>query len=500
VLGCTFYNNTAYRGGAIYRNSGTVSLTGNLFFGNTASGGGNVVYSLSGSATSYGYNISDKAAGTVAVTGSGYAEATGDLFNVTNISFATPGDPTTRLIAPGNLETLVSLPADFPTTYFDGSPRETPAAPGAMASQSHGKFFLDCSVSSDVYGRVDPSPEPDTNGFYNSGESVTLTATVTTGIPGVTFSHWTINGVTGAPSNTLSLTMDAHKIVRAVFKGDYVVNDSGDTAGSTAAVTLRYALNNAVDGDTITLPAGATISLTEALPQITQSIVIAGNGATLTQSGFTPSNASQLLYVNRPGLAAVVKINRLHFKGGRATTYGGAIQNIGNLTLESCVFSDNQTTSGTSQGGAVYITGANSSLIVRGCTFYNNTAYRGGAIYRSNGTVSLTGNLFFGNTASNAGNVVYGTVANISSGGYNVSDKAPVTGTTIGSGSGYALATGDLFEVTDISFATPGDPTAKPSSGSNLKTLTALPGGFPAAYFDGTTRNTPATAGAVSAD
>jgi predicted outer membrane repeat protein len=130
----------------------------------------------------------------------------------------------------------------------------------------------------------------------------------------------------------------------------------------------------------------------------------------------------------------------------------------------------------------------------------NNSAYRGGAIYRASGTLSLTGNLFSGNTASDRGNVVYGTVSAITSGGYNVSDNVAVTGTTSGSGSGYDGTTGDLFDVTDISFATDGDPTTKPSSASNLKTLTTLPEGFPTVYFDGTSRNTPATAGAVSAD
>jgi predicted outer membrane repeat protein len=177
-----------------------------------------------------------------------------------------------------------------------------------------------------------------------------------------------------------------------------------------------------------------------------------------------------------------------------------------NLTLESCIFSGNQ--AGT-YGGAVFTNGV---LTVQGCTFYNNKVTgtgnnaNGGAIHRSAGIVSLTGNLFSGNTATTAGNAVYGT-SGITSYGYNVSDMADGLIPAYSAGnaatdSGYNSATGDVFGVTDIAFATGGDPTTKPSSsGSELRTLTpSLPALFPATYFDGTDRDLPATAGAVSAD
>jgi hypothetical protein len=116
------------------------------------------------------------------------------------------------------------------------------------------------------------------------------------------------------------------------------------------------------------------------------------------------------------------------------------------------------------------------------------------------GSHTITGNLFFGNTATNSGNVVYGT-NRATSNGYNVSDKTEGTTANLLT-SGYAAnANGaDLFSVTDITFATSGDPATKPSSGSNLKTLTALPEGFPTTYFNGTPRSLPATAGAVASE
>ncbi|WP_215904883.1 hypothetical protein [Leadbettera azotonutricia] len=215
--------------------------------------------------------------------------------------------------------------------------------------------------------------------------------------------------------------------MRTVFTRRVAVS----TTDNEGMGSFREALANALEGDIITLPANGTITLTSVLPVITRSVTIMGNGATLTQSGFTPDSSTQLLYIN--STSATVKISQLYFKGGRATSNGGAI-------------------------------------------------------YKSGGTNTLTGNLFFGNTAPNY-NVVYSTAT---SGGYNVSDKA--AGTASATGSGYASVVGDLFDVTDITF----DAASKPASATDLKTLTTLPPDFPEVYFDGTLRTLPATAGAAA--
>jgi predicted outer membrane repeat protein len=131
VSGCTFYGNTANStSSAIYNNSGMLTLTGNLFYGNTASGGYNVVYSPGTTINSGSYNVSDYASGTNITTGSGWTFDTTDQ-QVTGITFDgafTPSSATNlKIITP-------SLPTGFPATYFDGSPRDVPATPGAMAA------------------------------------------------------------------------------------------------------------------------------------------------------------------------------------------------------------------------------------------------------------------------------------------------------------------------------------------------------------------------------
>jgi hypothetical protein len=76
-----------------------------------------------------------------------------------------------------------------------------------------------------------------------------------------------------------------------------------------------------------------------------------------------------------------------------------------------------------------------------------------------------------------------------------------VTAPNRNSASGYDFVTedgnADLGPVADVAF----DANFKPTSAANLKTLTTLPEGFPATYFDGTARESAnATAGAVKAD
>jgi len=210
--------------------------------------------------------------------------------------------------------------------------------------------------------------------------------------------------------------------------------DNATTAATTQG-TLRHAITNAIDGDTIrfaVLPgnigtSAATITLETPLPEIRRDITIEGNGVTLTRSpSWTASGNSQLLRNFR-----TITISRVHFKDGLSLGSGGAIYNEESLTLISCIFSGNRTSG---SGGAIQ---NYRNLTVTACTFINNnlsgaTSW-GGAIYtftgsNISGTVNLTGNLFYENRAvsSTRGNVVHRSDGNITviSHGYNVYDDA----------------------------------------------------------------------------
>jgi predicted outer membrane repeat protein len=488
VSGCTFFGNTATtRGGAIFRPSGTLTLTGNVFRDNAAASYP-VVYMSSGSVVSGGFNVSDRDTGAANSGWTFDGDKWAMLLPVSSVSFRPIGGLDSANTVVGIINEIL---VGYPEKDFYGVELSLPgAAAGAVQTPVTGTgWVLDYAASGP--GEVSAAGGTvNDDGLINAGSSITLTAApLSNGV----FEGWTVNGAAhGEQSSTLNLSMDGHKIVRAVFSYSLTVTSVLDSGPGT----LREVLTHAYDGGTVVLPEGQTIILSSLLPQITKSIIIEGNGATLTQGGFTPNNTSQLLYIN--STTAVVRISRLHFKRGVATDYGAAIQNNGGkLTLESCIFSENQTTSSFGWGGAVLTQGSAPTLTVSGCTFYGNTAGTtsgsGGAIYRQGGTLTLVGNIFWANTA-NTYPVVGGGSSSTTTNGYNVSDKE--------GGAGAALS-GWVFNT---------DPNSKDAYLTNLGFLdfkpysTELPeiplplSGFPSTYFDGTPRGTSSTPGAMPAD
>jgi hypothetical protein len=509
VKGCTFYDNRANSyGGTIYNNnSATLSLTGNLFYANTAGSATSypVVYPYNnGMVTSGGYNVVDVALGTgnnqagwTAITGGADADRTiGTDINNLPISGAT-----FRLLqnSGGAANVINTLPANYPTADFYGTAIPAAnAAAGAVqtyVSNMSGYYNIGLSINNSARGTVTPSPAPDQDGLYANG--TTLTAAPQTDC---WFVHWLVNDSVRQSGNTFII--NGHAKVQAVF-GRVISVSSLDNGTNTTSGTLRYALYTAQDWDIINITAGpGTIQLASALPEITKSITINGNGVTLTRTtSFTEGSSSQLLRINSAN--AVVSISRVWFKDGRATDWGGAIcNNAGNLTLESCIFSGNQPGSSSGGNGGAIVN--NGTMTVKGCTFYDNrTNGFGGAIFNNSNsvTLSLTGNLFYGNTASNinSSHVVYRSGGTVISGGYNVADGTLVTNPQ----SGYVPGTGDTtFSALGIAGApfvdaVNGDFT--PDAGLRVPgVMPASPiAGFPAADFKGVNRDWPGAAGAV---
>jgi predicted outer membrane repeat protein len=496
IRGCTFYGNTSnYRGGAVYfSSSGTLTLTGNLFYGNTAASSYPVVYNYNYSGTiNASYNAVDVALGT-ANTQAGWTIGTGD----TTISAALPVSPKSfRLLygseAGGKLPG--TLPVDYPDTDFYGSPIHGGGTAGAVQAgteQGAGYYYLEASVNNSLWGSVTVSPPPDADGLCPAG------STIITPSPagGFSLSYWLVNEVT---AGTAPFSLSAHSRVQAVFNRQVTVNILTD---GTEPGTLRYALANAQDGDRINMSgvtAGTTtITLGSALPEITKSLIIEGNGVTLTRAAsWTAASTSQLLRIRNS--FTEVLIRRVHFKDSRTTGSGGAIYTDGILTLESCIFSGNQVTSG--NGGA--ITSGNNTLTIRGCTFYGNTASSSvGAVYfisMVTKTLTLTGNLFYGNTAPSKPVVSissYDPLPPFKVISYNVVDRSFGTGDTQ---AGWDAGTGDTtFTALGIS-GTPVNTTSFVPVTELSGVLPSAPAGFPATDFYGATRTFPGAPGAVKA-
>jgi hypothetical protein len=265
--------------------------------------------------------------------------------------------------------------------------------------------------------------------------------------------------------------------------------------------SLRYALehtswHNGKAAIRVMLPPGSEIKLKRNLDFYAYGgdLTIEGNGIILSKSSdaWEDMYSSRLITTNNPDYTMTIR--RVHFKGSD----GGAIENYGNLSLESCIFSGNKAEGRSFNGGAIE---NNGTLTVKGCTFYDNHADGGGgAIY--NGTSGqikeLTGNLFFVNTGSNRP-VIFNNndMAGINSGGYNAVDVTLGTGTNQ---SGWAAGTGDTtFSGKGIS----GDPINKdtfaPVPGLSAIIPPDLPD-FPTTDFYGKDRKWPGAPGAVNGD
>jgi hypothetical protein len=491
IRGCTFYGNTsAVAGGAVefWASGKLLTLAGNLFYGNTAPSGP-VLNRFQGTVKA-SYTAVDAVFG-IATGQIGWEAGTGD----TTITAALPISPLSfRLLSGSEAKARLPavLPESYPLTEFYGNTIQGGGAAGAVQANTAQGYYLETSVNHSLRGSVTVSSPPDVDGLYPAGSVITANPT-----SGYYFAYWLVNGV---KTTTTTLSLTTHSWVQAVFNGVVTVTDFTDGPGSEAVPTLRYALANAGDGDSITFsgvtPGTTVIVLESALPSITKNLTIEGNGVTLTRAASWAFNsaASQLLRIT--GETAEVLIRRVYFKDGLTRNYGGAIDNSGILTLESCIFSGSRTDSGSdavsAYGGAVY---SQNTLTIRGCTFYGNTAGSyGGAVffYDYEKTLTLTGNLFFGNTAPSGYSAVY--AYGYIDASYNVVDA------DFGweaDQSGWPAQTGDTTTST------------LPISGKTFKLLygspaaarlpAALPEEYPATDFYGNTISGGGAAGAVQA-
>jgi hypothetical protein len=494
VKGCTFYGNSAGFGGAVYNRLSTLNLTGNLFYGNTASSSGRIVFNGNNvTITSGGYNVVDVDLGS-GTNQSGWTPASTDK----RISDQPVAPVSFKLLSAGGAANVINtLPAGYPAFDFYGAAINAPAATGAVQGTINGLgYLLDLSVNDRTRGSIGATPAPNDDGLYSG--TVTITASEASGY---IFAYWLKDGANAGNANPLNVTLTAHTAVQAIFTKGYTVNNFSDGSGSASTEgTLRHAIINAQDGDSIILDgvtAGTkTIELTSPLPDI-KGVTIVGNGITLTPgSGWTPHelNAFPMVSVS----SGTVTISRVWFKDGRAADQGAAIHKSGgDLTLESCIFSGNKTSEDSSSGGAIYNSGGN--LSVKGCTFSDNsTGLYGGAAIRnatSGGTITITGNVFYENTGGSDTNtrsaVVFSPATTVISSGYNVVDMALGTGGT--QSSGWTAGTGDLFRSTSPFSSTI---TLAPAS-----ELSVIPSSFaanmPTTDFSGTTRTYPGAPGAV---
>lgn len=225
----------------------------------------------------------------------------------------------------------------------------------------------------------------------------------------------------------------AHAVTRTVTN----CSDSG--AGS-----LREALADAVDGDTINFTGlgCSTITLTSANLDVVDSITIEGPGrSALSISG---GNARRVFVVTAGN---DVVISGLTITGGLSSNgSGGGIYAMGALSIVDCALTSNLASgTGDSSGGAIT---ASAGLVVSGTTFTNNSAigaaghsgFAGAINANTAGTVSISDSTF-------TSNVARGTATRNALGGAIATERPmTITNTTFTNNTAEAGATsGDAF-------------------------------------------------------
>ena len=272
----------------------------------------------------------------------------------------------------------------------------------------------------------------------------------------------------------LSVALSVLLASTPVLGAPIVVDSTSGANNVPGSCTLRDAItsantDSAVGGcaagsgsDTISLPAGATITLTDldnsaggpnGLPAIDSTVVIEGNGATIARdTSVACSNLFEValpytfrFFYTTPG--AVLTLHHLvltegcapgdfenSFSGGsiynagqlslqdvlirnsRSASLGGAIFNDGNLVVDRTTFDSNSTYG---FGGAIADSGNGHDTLVTHSLFRANTTVgspnrgEGGAIYHDTGTLTLRNDTFAQNIAYHGGALRLNTGASL---------------------------------------------------------------------------------------
>ncbi|MDR3577870.1 MAG: choice-of-anchor Q domain-containing protein [Anaerolineaceae bacterium] len=387
----TLADNSAYSGGGI-SNQGVLVLGSSIAAGDT----GLLGPDLYGSVLSLGYNLLGNKSGS-----SGF------------ISSDKVGNPLLSdlaLNAPGTTQTM-ALQAASPAIKKGNCRLEGMLV---LVDQRGMRRKSPCDVGSfEWYGIVSPTATPTQSKTPTitrtptktltptSTRTNTLTPTLTntpsptktrTNTP--TATNTRTKTLTPTPTNTRTPTLTPTPTSTQIYT--VVLNTNDDGAGS-----LRYILAHAPVGSTITFDPAAfktvqTITLNSPII-LSQSVILQGPGASMVL--IDANRASRLFTVNSGisvNLSGLTLQNGYSLAGG-----GGAILNLGTLTVGSSVFSANI---GFSYGGAILNKGV---LAVTGCSFTgNDSSDYGGAIDNETGILNISSSTFYDNLADSAGGAI----------------------------------------------------------------------------------------------
>ncbi len=188
-------------------------------------------------------------------------------------------------------------------------------------------------------------------------------------------------------------TAVAHTFVVDTTSDPAVTNAGTQCAsGNSGTCSLRAAVE-AADADSgvidaVSVPSGKTITLTLGTIVLSNSMIIDGNGSTVS------GGASAEIFELETG-SADVNITGLTLKDGSSEEGGAFYVDAGSLVLSDVTLTGNNAV----DGGALYIEGG--SVWISGSTFSANSASAaGGGIYVDGGSEQITDSTFGGTTSA----------------------------------------------------------------------------------------------------
>ncbi len=219
----------------------------------------------------------------------------------------------------------------------------------------------------------------------------------------------------------------------AVAAGAITVNSTVDDTLTNLAGNITCDLREAIEAantdaqvgqcnvgggsaDTINITSEGTISLTDNLPNISNTLIISGPGAdNLTIDGVGSYRHFKIASGIQAEISGLTMTNGYRYTSAWPFDAGGSILNEGILTLNEVVIHDSIADAAPAYGGyggAIYSTGG---LTITNSRIYNNTAYtRGGGIFTSfescpppTNILSIVDSMIYSNTAGEDGGGIY---------------------------------------------------------------------------------------------
>ena len=370
VTNCTIQGNSALSGAGI-RNSGTLTLTLSTITGNGAAGGGVGGVLNSGVARVRSSIIAGNTGGGSASDVSGAFMSEG--YNIIGTSFGSSGfgvtgDQIGASVAQVNLSQLQDNGG--PTQTMRPRPGSVAIDQGNRGTDANGQ-----PINTDQRGYPRPIDLPTPNAVGGDGSDIGAVE---------------VGAAQSGPNFT----------VTNLETGD----DGSCTTDHCTFHEALVAANANADANTITFASGVTGTIFIFPFTITNPLTITGPGArllTISADTFLGGRIFQVISSN-------IVITGLTITNGIVfNTNGGAISNLGGLTMQDCTISASSANGNDPSGfgGAIY-NGAGASLTLTRCTIRNcNATSYGGGVY-SDGNVTATNCTFTANIGLRGGGII----------------------------------------------------------------------------------------------